>query len=70
MQALLSYLFWGLISQVCVIKIGVPSVGLEPFAPLDFECLLGCGSPCQEWGFMARLCLSLLTCFDVVFLFA
>lgn len=60
------------LSSVCVIKVGMPNVGLEPFAPqenfLDFGFFPGNGSLCREWDFIARLSQS-LSCFNVVFLF-
>lgn len=48
-----SQVFWGLLSQVLVLKPGVPKVGSKPFAPqgeaLGFEFPPDFGMPCQVW---------------------
>ena len=53
---------WGVISQVHVLKVGLPDVGFDPFTTqeeaLGFEFSSGCESP-HCMGFMARMCPSL-----------
>lgn len=64
-------MFWGLISQVQVLKIGVPDVGFKRFAPWGgargFEFPLDYGL-LHSRLFMVRLCVSLSYCFVVCFL--
>lgn len=64
-----SQMFWGLDTQVQVLKVGVPDVRLKPFAPHGKA--LGCEFP-PTWfttlggmGFMAQLSLASPGCFCV-----
>lgn len=64
-------MFWGPISQVVVLKIGAQDVVSKPFTPLEktgsCKFLPNCVSLAARVGVMVRLCLSLFTCFSVVF---
>lgn len=49
-----NHTFWRLVSQVPVVKVGMPNVGCGPFTPQgeapDFEFPPGGGSPCHWWS--------------------
>lgn len=62
---------WGLISQMHVLKAGVPNVGFELFTPQGeasgFEFPPDCGPPLLGWGLQQDCVPASPTHFDVVF---